>query len=69
VIHQARGVGHMEVPPSETIIRVAERRRCVRCGAYLSASNEQATCFPCQRHENEVAWLKGGSRRRGAYPG
>jgi hypothetical protein len=25
------------------------RRRCHRCGAFLSAANPEQLCFPCQR--------------------
>jgi hypothetical protein len=66
MIRQARGVGRMEpTDPDLVVSGPRQQRRCRRCGAYLSASNREAVCFPCQRTEFEALWLGGGSRRRG----
>jgi hypothetical protein len=59
----ARNVGHMDAAPSEELRRVSPRRRCLRCGSYLSTSNTERLCFPCQRAEFEALWTSGPARR------
>jgi hypothetical protein len=54
----------MDVAATEELRRAAPRRRCRRCGAYLSTSNTEPLCFPCQRTEFEALWMS-GTRRRG----
>ena len=66
---QPRPVGRMEFSTTDFSTPVsAPKRRCRRCGAYLSSSNSDKLCFPCQRADREALWM-GGSVRRGASSG
>jgi len=65
----ARNVGHMDLATTDfTGARPAGTRRCRRCGAFLSASNVDNNCFPCQRTEREALWPGTPVRRGRAFP-